>query len=128
MTIEVIAGVIVRDGRLLLCQRPKCGTWCSPGAKLEPGESLEEALRRELMEDLGVHACDVESGVIAECTVGDYHVTFLPVSVRGPRPLAFIGLGWFRPVDMRALHAVEALTPANAACVEHIVAYMKGLS
>ena len=51
------------DGRVLLCQRPEGKTyalqWEFPGGKLEPGESYEEALRRELMEELAI---TVEAG------------------------------------------------------------------
>ena len=56
--IAVVAGVVRREGRLLLCRRPadrRCGLlWEFPGGKLEPGESPEAALERELFEELGV--------------------------------------------------------------------------
>jgi putative transposase len=58
--IQVTAGVIVRDGRVLVCQRAPGGhhpgKWEFPGGKVEPGESLEECLRRELREELGIDA------------------------------------------------------------------------
>lgn len=54
----VVAGVVVRDGRVMLCQRKKDKhnglKWEFPGGKLEPGESPEEALRRELREELSI--------------------------------------------------------------------------
>ncbi|MCK7593949.1 Nudix family hydrolase [Pseudomarimonas salicorniae] len=55
---KVVAGIL-RDaeGRILLAQRTRgehAGRWEYPGGKAEPGESLEEALRRELEEELGV--------------------------------------------------------------------------
>lgn len=54
----VVAGVVVRDGRIMLCQR-RPGVhnglkWEFPGGKLEDGESPEEALRRELLEELSI--------------------------------------------------------------------------
>ena len=57
--IRVAAAVIVhRDGRVLLAQRPPgkpyAGYWEFPGGKLEPGETVEQALRRELHEELGI--------------------------------------------------------------------------
>ena len=62
---EVAVGVLVQpDGRYLLAQRPAGkpyeGYWEFPGGKLEPGESVEAALARELHEELGidVEACD----------------------------------------------------------------------
>ena len=57
-TIRVIAAVIARGDRLLVCQRPPHkrhgGLWEFPGGKCEPGESDLEAARRELHEELGV--------------------------------------------------------------------------
>lgn len=57
--IEVAVGVLVgRDGAYLLTTRPPgkvyAGYWEFPGGKLEAGETVEEALRRELQEELGV--------------------------------------------------------------------------
>ena len=58
--IEVTAGVLVNDGRVLVCQRPAgtrhAGKWEFPGGKVEPGESLPECLRRELHEELAIEA------------------------------------------------------------------------
>ena len=56
--IEVAAGLVFRDGRLLITQRPAGGhlpgLWEFPGGKREPGETFEQALHRELMEELGI--------------------------------------------------------------------------
>lgn len=58
--IPVVAALIERDGKTLICQR-KAGTrhglkWEFPGGKLEPGESPQIALARELEEELGIDA------------------------------------------------------------------------
>jgi 8-oxo-dGTP diphosphatase len=57
---QVVAALIVQDGKILICQRTRHQTmplkWEFPGGKIEPGEKLEEALRRELEEELGVRA------------------------------------------------------------------------
>lgn len=62
---EVAVGVLVQpDGRFLLAQRPAGkpyeGYWEFPGGKLEPGETVEAALARELHEELGldITACE----------------------------------------------------------------------
>ncbi|HBU29684.1 MAG: DNA mismatch repair protein MutT [Thiobacillus sp. GWE1_62_9] len=56
---EVVAAVLTQpDGRVLLAQRPQgkvyAGYWEFPGGKVEPGETLEAALARELHEELGI--------------------------------------------------------------------------
>jgi 8-oxo-dGTP diphosphatase len=57
---QVVAALIVRDGTVLICQRtkyqPMALKWEFPGGKIEPGEAPQEALRRELDEELGIHA------------------------------------------------------------------------
>ena len=58
--VEVAVAVITRpDGRLLLVRRPEgkpyAGYWEFPGGKVKPGESLMQALRRELLEELGTY-------------------------------------------------------------------------
>jgi 8-oxo-dGTP diphosphatase len=57
--VDVAVGVLIRpDGQFLLTSRPAgkvfAGYWEFPGGKLEPGESVEQALRRELHEELGI--------------------------------------------------------------------------
>ena len=56
----VVAAVIERGGRILICQRRPnerhALKWEFPGGKVEAGESLEQALARELAEELGIHA------------------------------------------------------------------------
>jgi 8-oxo-dGTP diphosphatase len=58
--IRVVAGVLVRDGKALVCKRSAAGAhagkWEFPGGKAEPGETLAETLRRELREELGIVA------------------------------------------------------------------------
>jgi len=56
----VTAGIIWKDGRVLLCRRPAgkrmAGYWEFPGGKLEPRETPAEGLKRELREELGISA------------------------------------------------------------------------
>ena len=57
--VDVAVGVLMQaDGQFLLTSRPEgkvyAGYWEFPGGKLEAGETVEEALRRELQEELGI--------------------------------------------------------------------------
>lgn len=65
--IEVVAALIVRDGNILATQRGYGefkGKWEFPGGKIEENESREEALKREIMEEMH-----------AKINVGDYLTT-----------------------------------------------------
>ena len=57
---QVTAAILVRDGKVLICQRTKYQPlplkWEFPGGKIEPGEDPRGALRRELEEELGIDA------------------------------------------------------------------------
>lgn len=55
--IPAVAAIIVEDGRILLVKRgvePSKGKWSIPGGSVEWGESLTDALRREVREETGL--------------------------------------------------------------------------
>lgn len=58
--IMVVAALILRDSKILVCQRRRDDThalqWEFPGGKIEPGEIPQEALARELREELGIES------------------------------------------------------------------------
>jgi mutator protein MutT len=58
MRVEVVAAIVRRNGTILITRRLDhvhlAGLWEFPGGKVEPGESLEAALLREIREELGV--------------------------------------------------------------------------
>ena len=58
MLLVAAAALIDADGRVLICQRPEgkqlAGLWEFPGGKVEPGETPEACLIRELDEELGI--------------------------------------------------------------------------
>ena len=55
---EVAVGILQKDNTYLICQRRRGGRyalqWEFPGGKVEPGESIEQCLRRELQEELSI--------------------------------------------------------------------------
>jgi 8-oxo-dGTP diphosphatase len=71
--VEVAAGIVFRDGRVLIAKRrPQDhlgGLWEFPGGKRQAGESYEDCLRRELMEELGI---EVEVGERISSITHDY--------------------------------------------------------
>ena len=56
------AALVDRDNRVLISKRPEgrslAGLWEFPGGKVDPGETPEEALRRELKEELDIEVCE----------------------------------------------------------------------
>src|SRR6202161_2256762 len=56
----VVAGLIEAEGKILACQRRRGDTfelmWEFPGGKVQPGETPQQALARELREELGTNA------------------------------------------------------------------------
>ncbi len=99
------------DGRVLLAQRPEgkqlAGLWEFPGGKVEPAETPEETLIRELQEEIGVttKADCLAPLTFASHTYDDFHL-LMPLYVcrrfEGvARGLEGQALKWVRPKDMR---------------------------
>lgn len=113
--IPVVAGVIRRDGKVLIAQRPghkRHGLmWEFPGGKVRPGESVEEALRRELREELGLIVTAVEQvlGIVHDAG-SPFEIRFVEVEVDGtPRAFEHLAVRWVRPKELSRL----ALAPAD---------------
>lgn len=58
--VAAAAMLLTRDDRVLLVRRSDDGTWCLPGGRLEPGESLAECALREVWEEVGAIATITE--------------------------------------------------------------------
>lgn len=110
-TILVVAAALVdSDGRVLIAQRPEgkqlAGLWEFPGGKVEPGETPETALIRELEEELGItvkQAC-LAPFVFASHTYETFHLLMPLYLIRRwdgePEAKEHAALKWVRPNDM----------------------------
>jgi 8-oxo-dGTP diphosphatase len=74
------AALVDVDNRVLIAQRPAgksmAGLWEFPGGKVEPGETPEAALRRELMEELSIDVCEtcLAPFTFASHAYADFHL------------------------------------------------------
>jgi 8-oxo-dGTP diphosphatase len=87
-----VGAIVVHDGSLLMVQRgqdPGKGLWSLPGGRVEPGEYLSEALRREVKEETGIDIDVADLAGIFE-VVGSPHYVILDylAAVRGDAEVA----------------------------------------
>lgn len=124
----VAAALVDFDGRVLLAQRPPDkahgGLWEFPGGKVEPGETPEAALIRELGEELAisVSASCLAPASFARGSAGERDMLLLLYVCRKwssvPRAVEAAALCWARPVEMFAL----AMPPADRSLIALIEA------
>ena len=128
----VAAGVILREGQVLLSQRKigthLAGAWEFPGGKVEPGEDPREALCRELREEIGV---EVTVGCAVDVTFHRYpgkdvlllffEATLRPGSAE-PRAIDVAAVRWARASELRD----ELFPPADVAVLAKVRARLGG--
>lgn len=118
--IDVVGAVFVRDGKILAARRGASkslpGLWEFPGGKIENGESAENALLREITEEL---KCEVEIGEYLTTT--DYEYSFGVVSLStyyvrliGDDPVLteHTEIRWLRPDELFEVEWAPADIPA----------------
>ena len=118
--IHVAVGVIEgEDGRILLTRRPEHvhqgGKWEFPGGKLEDGESVEQALARELLEELGICPVQISPLISIPFLYPDKHVLLdvWVVSQFSGLPHAREGqpMSWVARQDLHQLEFPQANRP-----------------
>lgn len=116
------------EGRVLLAQRPAgkpmAGMWEFPGGKVEPGETPEACIQREMKEELGVTLCDrcfAPLTFVSHAYESFHLVMMLYVARRWegiPMPLEGQQLTWRRPHEMHMLPMPPADLPLVGALVD----------
>jgi 8-oxo-dGTP diphosphatase len=128
--IDVVAAILWRNGRFLAVKRPEgkpmAGYWEFPGGKVEPGESLEAALERELDEELGLAASS--GGKFAEKSHAYDHAKvrlhFMQVEKwhGEPRALENQAMAWLTPEEAKS----KRFLPADAEVLQALAREVDG--
>jgi 8-oxo-dGTP diphosphatase len=127
LLLVVACALVDADGRVLIAQRPEgkqlAGLWEFPGGKVEPGETPEETLVRELKEELGIEtktAC-LAPLTFASHSYDDFHL-LMPLYVCRrfwgiPQPLDAQALKWVKPNKLRDY----PMPPADAPLIPFLI-------
>jgi 8-oxo-dGTP diphosphatase len=131
MLLVSAVALIDRDGRVLLAQRPEgkpmAGLWEFPGGKIEPGETPETALIRELDEELSINTAAsclaplsfASHNYAASDSRAAFHLLMMLYVCRRwqgrPQPIEGGALKWVRPQQLRDYPMPEADIPLIAA-------------
>ena len=117
--VRVTCALIEQDGKVLVAQRPEgkalAGKWEFPGGKIDPGESAEACLEREIREELG---CSIRlrqplSPVIHAYPNGSIElVPFICVIATGePQALEHAAIDWMEPAAIQGMDLAAADEP-----------------
>jgi 8-oxo-dGTP diphosphatase len=127
IVLVVACALVDADGRVLVAQRPEgkalAGLWEFPGGKLDPGERPEEALIRELAEELGiaVKAACLAPLTFASHAYDSFHL-LMPLYVcrrweGTPQGREGQAIRWMKPARLRDL----PMPPADAPLIAHLI-------
>ena len=136
---EVAVGILIRaDGALLFSSRPPgkayAGYWEFPGGKIEAGESVQQALQRELIEELGITIC-LEPGAAQVWKVTEHDYAHAKVRLHWVKVTSWTGefemregqqIAW-QPFNASVTPAVSPILPGAYPVLDWI-AQERGLS
>lgn len=127
--VPVVTAMIRKGDSVLVGLRPEgknlAGQWEFPGGKLEVGEAPEQALKRELAEELGIAADVGDIKLASTHSYGETGIILLFYEVRfwkgEPKPVHHTELRWVRPDELRELDIPEA----NRKLLDQIISLLK---
>ena len=113
--IEVVAAVIFDENKILVSQRDggdMAGRWEFPGGKIETGETHEQALKREIMEELGI-IISVDSFLLTiEYDYPEFHLVMhcyqCAILFGAPRLLTHSAVKWISPQELDSIDWLPA--------------------
>lgn len=115
MIVPIAHAILVRNNKVLLVQQRKSnayGLWSFPGGHVEPGESPLEAVRREVLEEIGAPIANVELVATYRLVRSEGEMEFhtYTATLQGNIALKddeLLAYGWF---SLEALETMEAMT------------------
>jgi mutator protein MutT len=124
--LDVAVAIVFHDSKVLIARRKPGGVlggyWEFPGGKCEPGETLQECVRRELLEELAMRVRPVVSFAPIQYQYPDRNVAlhpFLCIHDSGdPQLLECDEIRWVEPPQLRHFN----FPPANQVLIEQVIA------
>ena len=113
MAEAIVAGAMIKDGRILLCHRSPDRRWYPdvwdlPGGHVELGETPNEALKRELLEELGVSVHSLSRDPLDRVCTHEFEMDIWPVTGWDGTPANLVpeehdAIAWFTAEELPSL-------------------------
>jgi mutator protein MutT len=127
--VDAAIAIVAKQGKILICQRKNDkalgGFWEFPGGKREPGESLEDCLRRELREELAIEVRPLRALTPIEHDYPHVHVRLHPfLCAHDSGQITHLECQTSRWIDPPALRDFR-FPPANEPLLEEVIKYFE---
>jgi mutator protein MutT len=127
--IDVVIGIVRNQNKVLVCRRRDeghlGGFWEFPGGKLEAGETLEQCLKRELLEEVNLDVGQLSPLKVIEHDYPDRQVRLHPYLCEyldgELKPIGCAEAVWIEPARLREVHFPDA----NRELVEFLIEHLK---